>query len=175
MKSWNSLFAKTDIRTYTIDIFKKIDKDWFLITAGDEKLFNTMTASWGTMGTLWNKSVVICFVRPVRYTFDFIDNVDIFTCSFLGKEHKKILSYCGAHSGRDADKIKITGLAPLQLENGGISFEQSETVIECKKIYFDDIKPVFILPEEIDDEFYPNKDYHRMFIGEVQTIYKKTR
>ena len=53
--------------------FKLIGADWMLITAGNIKSFNTMTASWGTLGELWNKKICTCFIRPVRHTYTFIE------------------------------------------------------------------------------------------------------
>ena len=44
--------------------FTRIGSDWMLITAGDEKKFNTMTASWGGAGVFWGKNVVTCYIRP---------------------------------------------------------------------------------------------------------------
>ena len=45
---------------------KMIGKDWMLITAADPDTgaVNTMTASWGAMGELWNKDVCFIFIRP---------------------------------------------------------------------------------------------------------------
>ena len=43
---------------FNTDIFEQFDKKWALLTAGAENSFNTMTISWGGMGTLWNKPVV---------------------------------------------------------------------------------------------------------------------
>jgi flavin reductase (DIM6/NTAB) family NADH-FMN oxidoreductase RutF len=170
---WKEVFTKIDAGSVELKIFEKIDKEWFLITACDGEKTNTMTASWGTMGTLWNKPVIICFIRPTRYTFSIMEEADVFTVSFLNKDHKKILNYCGSKSGSSVDKIKETGLLPVNLENGGISFEQANLVFECKKIYFDDIKPIFIIPEDVDEKTYPEKDYHRMYIGEVISVYNK--
>ncbi|MBQ5373195.1 MAG: flavin reductase family protein, partial [Bacteroidaceae bacterium] len=48
------------------DVFHLIGKEWMLITAGNIKHFNTMTASWGGLGWLWNKPVAFIFVRPER-------------------------------------------------------------------------------------------------------------
>jgi flavin reductase (DIM6/NTAB) family NADH-FMN oxidoreductase RutF len=173
MKNWSEIFIKTDIDSVELPVFNKIGNEWFLITAGDLDNFNTMTASWGTLGILWNKPIAICFVRPTRYTFNFMEDSDIFTMSFLGKENRKILNYCGSVSGRDSNKIKETGLSPISMESNGISFEQANLVFECRKIYFDDIKPIFILPEDIDEKNYPEKDYHRMYFGEITGIYRK--
>jgi flavin reductase (DIM6/NTAB) family NADH-FMN oxidoreductase RutF len=172
MESWKNSFKLKSVKDLNENPFTLIGEDWFLLTSGTEKKFNTMTASWGTMGVFWGKSIVTCYVRPTRHTFDFIENKDIFTLSFLGGEHRKILNFCGAKSGRDTDKVSETGLKPILLENSGISFEQSRLIIECKKIYFDDLKPVFFLPEGIEDKIYANKDYHRVYYGEIIGVYK---
>ena len=78
-----------------------IGKEWMLVSAGDKDKFNMMTASWGSMGYLWNKPVVMVFVRPQRYTFEFIEKSEYFTLSFLGEENRAIHKICGSKSGRE--------------------------------------------------------------------------
>ena len=90
---------------------------------------------------LWNRPVAFIFIRPERYTFDFIEQNDYLTLSFLGEEHKEVHKICGSKSGRDMDKVKATGLSPLFTENGSIIFEQARLTFECKKLYADLIKP----------------------------------
>jgi flavin reductase (DIM6/NTAB) family NADH-FMN oxidoreductase RutF len=155
------------------NFIKTIGEEWMLITAGSPEKYNTMTASWGAMGVLWNKPVAICFIRPTRYTYSFANEKDIFTLSFFTSQEKKILNYCGSNSGRNVDKIAKTGLTPVIMNNGGISFEQARLCIECKKIYYDDLKPDHFLLAGVDQQNYPNKDYHRFFIGEIIACFIK--
>jgi flavin reductase (DIM6/NTAB) family NADH-FMN oxidoreductase RutF len=173
MKDWKDTFEIIKAEDFNENVFKLIGHDWLLLTAGTTESFNVMTASWGTMGILWNKPVVQIFVRPTRYTFQFIENQDVFTVSILEKGNKDKLNLCGTKSGREIDKIKESGLLPIMTKENGICYEQSRIVLECKKIYFDDLKPVFILPDEVDDKFYPEKDYHRQYFGEILSIYRK--
>lgn len=173
MKKWEELFSKIKPEDVKGNGFDLIGSEWFLISAGTPDNFNTMTASWGTIGIFWNKPVAICFVRPVRHTYNFMEESDVYTLSFLGKENKEIHKVCGSKSGRDTDKIKETGLLPVITENNSIAYEQARLVLECKKIYFDDLKPVYFLPDDIDDKIYPNKDYHRMYFGEILNVYSK--
>ena len=65
------------------NFFRRIDREWMLITAGTLTRFNTMTASWGTLGILWHKPIAICFIRPQRFTFQFAEKHNYFTLSFL--------------------------------------------------------------------------------------------
>ncbi len=165
------------------NFFHILDDDWMLITAGNHseicspgafhvagrESFNTMTASWGTVGILWNKPIAICFVRPQRYTYRFIDNSDIYTLCFFTEQERDILDYCGTKSGRDTDKIKDTGLKPLFLDNGGIYYEQARLVLECKKLYSDRFREENFHIQQIINENYPTKDFHKFFIGEIIT------
>ena len=151
--------------------FNLIGKDWFLLTAGNRDQFNTMTAAWGGFGVLWHKNVCTVYVRPQRYTYEFLEKEDIFTLSFLSNEYRDALKYCGSNSGRDVDKVAETGITPLFSERGGIYFQESKLVIECKKIYFQDLDPEAFLDSSIMDN-YPGRDFHRMYIGEIIGCYQ---
>ena len=152
--------------------FKLIGKDWMLITAGNPKSFNTMTAAWGGFGFLWNKNVCFIFIRPNRYTYKFVEENGIFTLSFFEEKYRGILEFCGQSSGRDTDKIKKTGLTVFQSASDGISFKEAKTVIECRKIYFQDINPKNFADASIQNN-YPEKDYHRMYTGEILHVFSK--
>ncbi len=159
-------FRTIDCREIKDNPFKLIADDWMLITAGDIKSFNTMTASWGALGELWHKKIAICFVRPTRYTFEFMNKADHFTLSFFDEKLRPVLDFCGRTSGRNVNKAKQAGLTPIETEEGAIYFAEARLVLHCRKIYADDIDAKLFLAPEIHDA-YPMKDYHRMFIGEV--------
>ena len=163
---------KIDIKDLQGNAVSMFDDKWCLITAGTKESYNTMTASWGAMGELWNKDVCFIFIRPQRYTLEFTEREDYFTLSFFGDEYKKALAFCGRNSGRDCDKAKETGLTPMEID-GSMSFEESETVIVCKKLFYQDIDPEGFVDKTIDGVCYPEKDYHRMYVGEVVSCYNK--
>jgi flavin reductase (DIM6/NTAB) family NADH-FMN oxidoreductase RutF len=154
--------------------FTLIDEDWFLLTAGDLITSNTMTASWGGMGILWNKPVVFCFVRPQRYTYKFMESNDLFTVSFFGEQYREALNFCGKVSGRQADKLKSTGLKTFGSPAGSVFYEQSKLMLECRKLYFSDLVPENFLVKSIQTN-YPKKDYHRMYIGEILSCFTNTK
>ena len=145
--------------------FKLIGTDWMLITAGTPESFNTMTASWGGLGVLWERKVATCYIRPTRHTFGFIEQATQFTLSFFDEKLRKALTYCGTHSGWDTDKVKGAGLTPVK-EEGFVYFGEARLVLACRKIYSQDILPERFLDQKID-ALYPQKDYHRMYIGEI--------
>lgn len=150
------------------NVFKAVGKDWMLITAGDDKGFNTMTASWGGLGVLWNKSVAFTFIRKQRYTYEFTEDKDLFTLCFFDEDYRNALSICGSKSGRDIDKVKETGLTPVHID-GTTYFDEARLVLVCKKQYFQDIDPKNFLNADIEKN-YPAKDYHRMYIGEIVKV-----
>ncbi len=164
------VFNKINATELEDNPFKLMNSDWMLITAGSINAFNTMTAAWGGLGVLWKKQIAFCFIRPTRHTYQFIERSEYFTLTFYNEEHRDILNFCGNNSGRNTDKIKATGLIPLESEHGAVYFEQARLVIECRKIYYDDIKPENFLERKIHD-VYPLKDYHRMYIGEITNCY----
>lgn len=145
--------------------FKLIGKDWMLITAGTKKSFNTMTGAWGGLGVMWGKDVAFCVVRPTRYTFEFMERSSQFTLSFFEEQYRDILTYCGTKSGRDVNKVAGAGLTPVVTDKE-IYLAEARLVLVCKKIYFQDLRPGNFLVPEIE-EFYPLKDYHRLYVGEV--------
>jgi flavin reductase (DIM6/NTAB) family NADH-FMN oxidoreductase RutF len=164
------------ISPYDLDenVFNLLDKEWMLITAGKGSDVNTMTASWGHLGIMWNLPVAICYIRPQRHTFGFANRHDDYTLSFFGAGHRDILKFCGSKSGRDHDKIRETGLVPLETESGNIYFKQARLVLECKKIYQDDFRAENFVRPEIAEKNYPNNDFHRFYFGEIiQALVKK--
>lgn len=159
-------FRSIDHKSIDENVFRLIGKQWMLVTAGSLDEFNTMTASWGGFGHLWNKDICWCVIRPQRYTYQFTEKHDLFTLTFFDEEDRDKLRYCGTKSGRDVDKMAETGLIPLPSPNGSVHFQQARLVLECRKIYYQDIDPSAFLDPAIHEE-YPEKDYHRMYIGEV--------
>ena len=165
---------KIEIKDLNDNLIESIGKEWMLITSGTSEKFNTMTASWGGTGFLWNKPVAFIFVRPERYTYEFIEQNDLLTLSFLGEKHKAIHKVCGSKSGRDTDKIKETGLKPFVMDSGAIGFEQSRLTLECRKLYFEDLKADHFLDTAIPAVWYGVKGgWHRMYVIEILSIWKK--
>ena len=161
----------TKITDYSPKIFEVFNKGWALLTAGTKDKFNSMTVSWGGLGTLWGKPVATVYVRPSRYTHEFIDKNSIFTLSFYPEEQKPALRVMGAISGRDKDKVKESGLTPIVLENGAVTYNETEMTIVCKKLYKQPMGPSQI-PEEAK-VFYKDGDYHDIYIAEVIEIVGK--
>ena len=169
------IMEKIDLKTLNDNVFDLIGKEWVLITAGTKNGgFNMMTASWGCLGWLWNKPVAVIFVRPERYTHQFVEAGEYVTLSFLGNgsEARKIYNYCGSKSGRDGDKVQATGLRPVETETGGIAYEQSRLTLECRKLYKDSIKPECFIDGSIEKWYGEKGGYHDIYVLEIINAYK---
>ena len=145
------------------------DKQWLLLTAGDFQAgkFNSMTVGWGSFGVMWNKPFALVVVRPVRYTYEFIDRYETFTLCAFSRYYKKALNILGTKSGRDGDKITEAGLTPSASHMiAAPGLNEAELSIECRKIYWDDLHPGQFLDSGIE-QHYPRKDYHRIYYGEI--------
>lgn len=164
-------FKKIDISELSFNPFGKIGKEWMLLTGGSMENFNTMTASWGQLGVLWNKNVLTCYIRPSRYTYEYIEKGESFTASFFGEEYRQALSFCGSHSGRDCDKVVETGLTPVETD-GCVSFGEADLVLVCRKIYsYDMEKSGFLTNDGIPEQVYGKEPYHRAYIAEITAVY----
>lgn len=166
-----SKFNEVKIKESHIDPFELKDK-WMLVTAEKDGKVNTMTASWGGFGVMWNKEVVYVVIRPQRYTKEFVDSADSFSLTFFDKSFKKQLGYLGKVSGRDEDKIKETGLT-ITHEDGVPYFEEAETAIIVRKLYAQPLGEEFFIDKKPAADWYPEKDFHTLYIAEVTKILAK--
>jgi flavin reductase (DIM6/NTAB) family NADH-FMN oxidoreductase RutF len=160
---------KIDITKLTIQPYNLFHNQWVLLTAGDFQSgeFNAMTIGWGALGTMWSKPFVFVAVRHSRYTYMFMGKYNTFTLTAFPEEYQDSLRLLGSRSGRDGDKIKVSGLTPeASIQVAAPSFKEAELVIECRKIYADDLNPAHFLDETIH-KHYPNRDYHCIYYGEI--------
>ncbi len=156
----------------TENVFEAIGKRWMLLTAYDKAndRVNAMTASWGGMGVLWNRSVLFAFVRPQRHTFGLLNAADSCSACFLQDGNRPALQICGTKSGRDTDKMAESGLTPVEL--GGVwGFAEAKTVLKLRKLFVSDMtREQFIDPALLKN--YPTEDYHRVYVYEIEAVYE---
>jgi flavin reductase (DIM6/NTAB) family NADH-FMN oxidoreductase RutF len=148
------------------------DSRWLLLAAGDlaSRRFNMMTVAWGSFGTMWHRPFAQVVVRPTRYTYEFTEEFDSFTLCAFPERLRGILRTLGTRSGRDMDKIDDSGLTPMaSLEVAAPAFAEADLIVECRKIYWDDIDPTHFLDPTIDEN-YPERDYHRIYFGEILAV-----
>ena len=165
-------FREVPVQDLSFNPFTMIGKEWLLVTAGNAEKCNTMTASWGGVGILWNKPVSTVYIRPTRYTLEFLDREPFYSLSVFDESRRGALNYCGSHSGRDGDKISAAGLTPVFTERAPY-FSEAKLVFVCRKLYKQQFRPDCFLDPAVEKANYPKKDYHNMFVGEIVKVLKK--
>ena len=153
-----------------VDAIDDIQNKWMLVTAEKEGKANTLTASWGGLGSLWRRKVAFIFIRPSRYTNEFIEGSGRFTLTFFDGQ-KDALGYLGKTSGRDVpDKAEKAGLTPTHVD-GQPTFEEGRLMISCKVLYTDPIERDKFADPRLDDEMNPDGNRSIIYIGEIEKAY----
>ncbi|MBQ4354464.1 MAG: flavin reductase [Clostridia bacterium] len=174
-----SEFKKITPEELTENAFRLIGKDWMLVTSANStdgmkggEDYNTMTASWGGVGILWNKPVAFVFIRPQRHTFRFTEKNSRMTLSFFTEDYRPALSFCGKFSGAEKDKAADCGLTPVSdctQDGRAVWFAEAKLVLKTRKLYEDDLKKSAFL----DDAALANYragDFHKMYICEIEEV-----
>jgi len=161
-------------------VFEIFDKQWCVVTAGNMEHFNGCTVSWGSLGNMWGRHGSSCptvtvYIHPARYTSEFLTESDTFTVSFFPEEYKKALGYMGSHSGRDGNKVRASGLTPVEM-GSSVTYKEANLTFLCKKLYQHQFTKEDIAPEIQDYYASMPKTYpdfkggwqpHIVFIGEI--------
>jgi flavin reductase (DIM6/NTAB) family NADH-FMN oxidoreductase RutF len=168
-------FEAFEWRAFGENVSELLSEGWMLITPGLVSHWNTMTASWGGFGHVWNMDVAFIFVRPSRYSYGFLEKEAGFTLSFFDESMKKALDVCGSRSGRTTDKAKAAGITPRTFAADGgeerIGFDEARLVLSCRTVHHQDIDPKgFIAPSIAKN--YPAGDYHRLYVGEIEGVWR---
>ncbi len=166
-------FKEVNLTDLQLNPWQAIGNDWLLVTAGDaaeSSRANTMTASWGGMGVLWHENVAFIFIRPQRYTKEFIDAQPRLSLSFFDGR-KKEMGLLGSVSGRERDKIAESGLH-LTMLDGVPTFEEARLVLVGQKLYADELKPEKFIVPEYDAKNYVAKDYHTVYVLKIEKAYQ---
>lgn len=164
-----------DLKELQLNPMTTISDEWWLITAGNKQNgYNTMTACWGHLGAVWGSGygtpTAIVYIRPQRYTKQFVDREEIFTLSVMGEEYRKQMAYLGTHSGKDEDKIAKSGLTPV-FANSNTYFAEAKYVFVCRKIYKAPLVEEGFIDKDIMEKNYPQRDFHDVYIGEIIAAY----
>ena len=162
------IFKTVEPKSIKDNLIKCFADEWALITAGNSKGYNMMTASWGFAGEMWGADSIEVVVRPQRYTMEFIEKSDYFTLSFYG-DKRDIYKICGTKSGRECNKTKETGLTPVANERY-VYFKEARMVLVVKKQFVQQMSPDSFTDKTILDRWYPEKDYHNMIIGKIEKV-----
>ena len=145
-------FKQIDPAEITDNFIRAIGREWMLITAGNGESCNAMTASWGMIGFIWGRPVAQFVIRPQRYTREFVDREERVTLSFFSPEYHAALEYCGSRTGVPAPA-------------------EARLILQCRKLYVGKIRPEEFVDRRCDTKWYPQHDYHEVYIAEIERAY----
>jgi flavin reductase (DIM6/NTAB) family NADH-FMN oxidoreductase RutF len=138
-----------------------------LVTETAEKA-NAMTIGWATIGIVWGRKIMTVMVRPSRYTYSMIEQSDSFTVCLPAADMAQAVSYCGAYSGRDGDKLaacNLTTLPSTRIKAPGLA--GCPVIYECRIVHTNAVTPETL---SRDIASYPQGDYHRIYWGEILAV-----
>ena len=155
-----------------MEVFKmaNVGREMALLTAGTPEKFNSLTIMYGAAGMVWGKDAYFAFVKPERYTWQFVNDSDYFTVAYFPKALNKIHKIFGSKSGRDTDKPKEAGVTPEILEHG-VAYKEASEIYVCRKIYMKQIDRNSLAPEIVamydDPKNGIHGETHCLVIGEI--------
>ena len=169
-------FHEINPKELQVNPFVTFDDDWALLTAGSRDHLNTMTISWGGLGTFWGRPVATVYVGLGRCTKEYMDQAETFSVSWYPRECRRDLGWLGSHHARDYgfDKVSHTSLTPM-MAGDTPAFEEARLILVCRKAYVDLMpREGFVDPEaeatwysEADDAV---EDWHTLYIGYVEKV-----
>jgi flavin reductase (DIM6/NTAB) family NADH-FMN oxidoreductase RutF len=145
----------------------------FLTTkVGDMR--NTMVIGWGSIGYCWGKPTLTVVVRNSRHTYELLEKGREFTVSIPLTDHlQKELDFYGTNSGRDLDKFSHCPLKTARSQKVEVPI-----IADCQLHYECEIMAKLRLePKNLHEscfEWYPEKDYHTFYVGEILACYGTT-
>jgi flavin reductase (DIM6/NTAB) family NADH-FMN oxidoreductase RutF len=172
---FNELFTEISPEEISDNIFKLVGKDYTVITAGKEEHFNSMTASWGGVGILFNKPVAWGMLRANRYTLEIMKQEETYTLSYFPDEYKEQVLFFGSKSGRDTDKMKEMTLTPIQTPSGKMTYREARLVLECKIMEVTTVSPEDYYEQEAREfvvgGYEETGEYHKLVFGEILGVW----
>ena len=175
--SFDELFRKITPEEIPGNVFTLVNKDFTVITAGTPADCNSMIASWGGWGTLFNKPVTWCFLRANRFTLEYIQKELTYTMSYFDEDDKEDIMIFGTQSGRNSDKMKEHKLTMVQTPDGNITYKEAKLIIECKLTEVTTVSPDDFLTDEgkefITSAYAEVKAYHKLVFGDITNVWER--
>jgi flavin reductase (DIM6/NTAB) family NADH-FMN oxidoreductase RutF len=178
-KSFLELFQQVDPAKITDNVFKLVGQDFTVITAGTELNYNSMTASWGGWGILFNEPATWCMLRANRYTLEFIRQENMYTMCYFDDAYKDQVMLFGSASGRNSDKMKQHTLTPVETPERGIAYKEARLIIECELEEITTVAPDDFYTVDartfVTEAYAEAYDYHKLVFGKITGMWLRKR
>ena len=171
--SFDELFVAADVKDLGTPF--AIGEDFSVLTAGDSNHYNSMVASWGGWGILFERPSIYHFLRSNRYTLELMRKKNTYTVSLFPAEYKDQIMIFGGSSGRDSNKMKETTLTAVATPSGNITYKEAAVVLECKLSEITTVTPDDFLNESdkqfVVDAHAETGEYHKMIFSEITNVW----
>jgi flavin reductase (DIM6/NTAB) family NADH-FMN oxidoreductase RutF len=174
-RPFEELFSPIEAKDIPGDVFTHVGTDYTVITAGNPEHYNSMVASWGGWGILFNQPSTWCFLRSSRYTLELMRKEQTYTMTYFDEAYKEDIILFGMKSGRDTDKMKESQLTSVQTPAGNMTYKEARLILECKLTEVTTVSPGDFYTEEgrqfITDAHAETNDYHKLVFGEITAVW----
>ena len=171
--SFDELFVAADVKDLGTPF--AIGEDFSVLTAGDSNHYNSMVASWGGWGILFERPSIYHFLRSNRYTLELMRKKNTYTVSLFPAEYKDQIMIFGGSSGRDSNKMKETTLTVVATPSGNMTYKEAAVVLECKLSEVTTVSPDDFLNESdkqfVVDAHAETGEYHKMIFSEITNVW----
>ena len=171
--SFDELFVAADVKDLGTPF--AIGEDFSVLTAGDSNHYNSMVASWGGWGILFERPSIYHFLRSNRYTLELMRKKNTYTVSLFPAEYKDQIMIFGGSSGRDSNKMKETTLTAVATPSGNMAYKEAAVVLECKLSEVTTVTPDDFLNESdkqfVVDAHAETGEYHKMIFSEITNVW----
>lgn len=153
-------------------VLTMMDKGVFLTTKSGQKK-NTMIISWGAVGEMWGRPMIMVMVRKSRYTHELLSESDDFTITFADPSGlKEAWEVSGKESGKSVNKFAKLGLVTKDSKYVEAPVIDTPALhFECKIFYRTDVSPEGMSPGDYG-EFYGDDDVHTLYFAEITDAYE---
>ena len=176
-RSFSQLFRQITPKEIQGSVFSLVGTDYTVITAGSPSEFNSMVASFGGWGMLFEKPVTWCFLRSNRYTLEMIRKEKTYTMSYFEKEYQEDFMLFGSKSGRDSNKMKESKLTSIQTPAGNTTYKEAKLIIECELTEVTTVSPDDFYTKEgrefVEGAHAETGDYHKVVFGTITNVWVK--
>ncbi|MDR1096778.1 MAG: flavin reductase [Tannerella sp.] len=174
-RTFQELFSPIEAKDIPGDVFTHVGSDYTVITAGNPSHYNSMVASWGGWGILFNRPATWCFLRSSRYTLELIRREQTYTMTYFDGAYREDIMLFGTKSGRDTEKMKESKLTSVQTPAGNMTYKEARLIIECKLVEITTVSPDDFHTEEgrkfITEAHAETGDYHKTVFGEITAVW----
>ena len=135
--------------------------------------YNLITVAW--VGTICSDPAM-CYVsvRKERHSYALLKENMEFTLNLTNRDMARAADWCGVRSGRDYDKFAETGLTPVALESGAMSFAESCLTLDCRKLFKSSMESSDFIDKTILEKWYndkPGGSLHDVYVVEIENVY----